>query len=45
MRSFALGLTQEAMVIDRGTVAFYGSSQALLADRAVLDRFVGLHRL
>jgi branched-chain amino acid transport system ATP-binding protein len=41
----ALGLTQEAIVIDRGTVAFHGSSQALLADRAMLDRFVGLHRL
>jgi ABC-type branched-subunit amino acid transport system ATPase component len=31
----ALGLTQEAMVIDGGTVAFRGASQALLTDRAI----------
>lgn len=41
----ALGLTQEAMVIDRGTVAFHGASQALLTDRAILDRFIGLQKL
>ncbi len=38
----ALSLTQNAIVIDRGCVAYSGVSAELLADHATLDRFVGL---
>ena len=38
----ALALTETAMVIERGTVAWQGPSADLLADQASLDRFIGL---
>jgi branched-chain amino acid transport system ATP-binding protein len=38
----ALSLTQNAIVIERGCVAYSGVSAELLADHATLDRFVGL---
>jgi branched-chain amino acid transport system ATP-binding protein len=39
----ALGLTREAILLERGTIAYRGSSQALLQDQAMLDRFIGLN--
>jgi branched-chain amino acid transport system ATP-binding protein len=39
----ALGMTREAIVIERGIVAHRASSPELLADQAVLDRYVGLN--
>ena len=39
----ALSLTREAMVIERGTIALSGRSEALLADQASLDRLIGLN--
>jgi branched-chain amino acid transport system ATP-binding protein len=38
----ALGLTDEAMVIERGVIAHRGRSADLLADHATLDRYIGL---
>lgn len=38
----ALSLTQEAIVIERGTIAHRGASKDLLEDHAVLDRYIGL---
>ena len=38
----ALSLTQEAIVLERGTVVHRGGSRALLADAATLDRYIGL---
>jgi branched-chain amino acid transport system ATP-binding protein len=38
----ALKLTREAIVIERGSVAYRGASAELLADTATLDRFIGL---
>ena len=38
----ALRLTDEAIVIERGVVAHAARSGDLLADRATLDRYVGL---
>jgi branched-chain amino acid transport system ATP-binding protein len=38
----ALGLTDEAIVIERGTVAHRARSRDLLQDRAMLDRHIGL---
>jgi branched-chain amino acid transport system ATP-binding protein len=38
----ALGLTQNAIVIERGSIVHRGSSQALLHDAETLDRFIGL---
>ena len=38
----ALSLTENAIVIERGTIAHRGASKELLADHAVLDRFIGL---
>jgi len=38
----ALRLTDEAVVIERGIIAHRARSEELLADRAVLDRYVGL---
>jgi branched-chain amino acid transport system ATP-binding protein len=38
----ALSLTQNAIVIERGRVAYGGASAALLADHAALDRLIGL---
>jgi branched-chain amino acid transport system ATP-binding protein len=39
----ALSLAREAIVIERGTVALRGRSQALKADQASLDRLIGLN--
>jgi branched-chain amino acid transport system ATP-binding protein len=39
----ALKLTRDALVIERGSVAWRGASSALLADHASLDRFIGLN--
>ena len=39
----ALSLAREAVVIERGTIALRASSRALLADRASLDRLIGLN--
>ena len=39
----ALSLTHEAMVIERGTIALRGRSEALLSDQASLDRLIGLN--
>ncbi len=39
----ALGLTEQALVIERGTIAHRGPSKALLDDQAVLDRYIGLN--
>jgi branched-chain amino acid transport system ATP-binding protein len=38
----ALPLTQTALVLERGRIVHSGSSAALLADHAALDRFIGL---
>ena len=38
----ALSLTKEAIVIERGTIAHRAKSAELLADRATLDRLIGL---
>jgi branched-chain amino acid transport system ATP-binding protein len=38
----ALRLTQEAVIIERGTIAHRGASADLLAAPAVLDRYLGL---
>ena len=38
----ALSLTQNAIVIERGCVAYNGASAELLADHATLDRLIGL---
>jgi branched-chain amino acid transport system ATP-binding protein len=38
----ALSLTQDAIVIERGAIVHRGASQALLADAATLDRYIGL---
>jgi len=38
----ALGLTDEAVVLERGTVVHRAPSRALLGDAAALDRFIGL---
>jgi branched-chain amino acid transport system ATP-binding protein len=38
----ALSLTRQAIVLDRGRMVHQGSSEALLANASVLDRFVAL---
>ena len=38
----ALGLTTQAMVLDRGRVVHHAASEALLADTATLDRLVAV---
>lgn len=38
----ALDLTEDAVVIERGLIAYKGKSSALLADTATLDRYIGL---
>jgi branched-chain amino acid transport system ATP-binding protein len=40
----ALSLTHEAVVIERGAIAFRGASRSLMDDRASLNRFIGLAR-
>ncbi len=37
-----LPITREAIVLERGRVAYTGSSNALIADPALLDRFLGV---
>jgi branched-chain amino acid transport system ATP-binding protein len=39
----ALGLTREAILLERGTIAYRGTSQELLHDQASLDRFIGIN--
>ena len=39
----ALSLSDEAVVIERGTIALRGASQTLRADQASLDRLIGLN--
>jgi branched-chain amino acid transport system ATP-binding protein len=39
----ALGLTDDAVIIERGVIAHRARSADLLADRETLDRFVGLN--
>jgi branched-chain amino acid transport system ATP-binding protein len=39
----ALGMTSDAIVIERGVVAHRAPSAELLRDQAVLDRYVGLN--
>jgi branched-chain amino acid transport system ATP-binding protein len=39
----ALSLAREAIVIERGTIALRGPSNALLNDQASLDRLIGLN--
>ena len=38
----ALAVTQSAMVLNRGRIAYFGSSSALLADRAALEAHLGV---
>ena len=38
----ALGMTSDAMVLERGTVVYHESAEALRNDSATLDRLVGL---
>jgi len=38
----ALGMTSDAMVLERGTVVYHESAEALRNDAATLDRLVGL---
>jgi branched-chain amino acid transport system ATP-binding protein len=38
----ALGLTDQAVIIERGLIAHRGASAELLGDRATLDRYIGL---
>jgi len=38
----ALEVTQSAMVLNRGRIAYFGSSRALLADRAALEAHLGV---
>ena len=39
----ALSLTQQALVIERGRIAHAGACAELLANEALLERFVGVH--
>lgn len=39
----ALGLTDHAVILERGLIAHRASSRDLLADRATLDRYIGLN--
>lgn len=38
----ALSLTENAVIIERGTIAYRAPSSDLMHDRVVLDRYVGL---
>jgi branched-chain amino acid transport system ATP-binding protein len=40
----ALALTEQAIVIERGAIAYQGASRALAGDRAAMDRLIGLAR-
>jgi branched-chain amino acid transport system ATP-binding protein len=42
---FVLSLAVKALVLERGAVAYSGSSQALRDDKTLLDRLVGLRRV
>lgn len=39
----ALGLTEQAIIIERGLIAHRAASPELLEDRATLDRYIGLN--
>ncbi len=39
----ALSLTEQAIIIERGTIVHRGPSAALLEDSALLDRYIGLN--
>lgn len=39
----ALQATDTAIILDRGRVVWQGGSESLLADQAVMDRFIGLN--
>jgi branched-chain amino acid transport system ATP-binding protein len=39
----ALSLTEQAIIIERGTIVHQGPSAALAEDSALLDRFIGLN--
>jgi branched-chain amino acid transport system ATP-binding protein len=39
----ALGLTEQAIIIERGLIAHRAPSRELLEDRATLDRYIGLN--
>jgi branched-chain amino acid transport system ATP-binding protein len=38
-----LPLTRQAVILERGRVAWHGTSDALSADHALLDRLIGVH--
>ncbi|MEY9538060.1 branched-chain amino acid transport system ATP-binding protein [Bradyrhizobium diazoefficiens] len=42
--TFALALTQHAIIIERGLVVRSGTSGAILADRDALDQYVGIRK-
>jgi branched-chain amino acid transport system ATP-binding protein len=42
--SFALELTQEAIVIERGRIVHSGSSAELAADEELLDKTIGMRK-
>jgi branched-chain amino acid transport system ATP-binding protein len=42
---FALRLTEQVIVLERGRIVHRGASRALLEDAAALDRLVGMRRL
>ena len=42
---FALSLATQALVLERGAVAYSGSSDQLRGDKPLLDRLVGLRRI
>jgi branched-chain amino acid transport system ATP-binding protein len=39
----ALGLTEQAIIIERGLIAYRAASEELLKDRPTLDRYIGLN--
>ena len=39
----ALGLTEQAIIIERGLIAHRATSRELLEDRPTLDRYIGLN--
>jgi ABC-type branched-subunit amino acid transport system ATPase component len=42
---FALELTAQAIVLERGRVVYSGASADLAGDQASLDRLIGMKRL
>jgi branched-chain amino acid transport system ATP-binding protein len=43
--SFALELTANALVLERGRISYAGTSAALAADEVLLDRVIGMRKL